>query len=58
MRNRALVAPRVCPSSPQLNAAYPRDSQGKDNNVKWCFGASYLSAFLGEARHTINGEAE
>ena len=31
-----------------LNAAFPRDAQGKDNNVKWCFGASYLAAFLGE----------
>ena len=29
-----------------LQTAYPLDSQGKDNNVKWCFLSSYASTFL------------
>lgn len=32
----------------QLQSDYPKDKQPKDVNVKWCFAASYVTAFLTE----------
>jgi len=46
------VAKEVCGIEMQeLNKLYPKDQQGKEFNIKWCFGVSYASAFLQEGLH-------
>lgn len=37
----------VCSASwSELQSSYPKDTQSKDNNVKWCFGISFAEMFL------------
>lgn len=41
------AADHVCGMSlDSMNADYPKDKSSKDDNVKWCFGASYAASFL------------
>jgi len=41
------AADGVCGLSMEsMNESFPKDTSGKDDNVKWCFGASYAAAFL------------
>lgn len=35
----------------ELTAEYPKDGTGKENNVKFCFTASFMSAFLSDGLH-------
>jgi hypothetical protein len=45
--NFATASGSVCKESwTALGGTYPVDGQDKDKNVKWCFAASYMSAFL------------
>jgi len=41
------AADRVCGLNlDSMNQSYPKDKSGKEENIKWCFGASYAASFL------------
>lgn len=48
----AETATQVCSTNwDGIQKTYPLDNSGKDNNVKWCYSASYASAFLTKGLH-------
>lgn len=48
----SLDSAKVCDNDwTGVQKSYPMDSQGKENNIKWCFTASYATAFLNKGLH-------